>query len=234
MKATDFEYRRQLLLHELIVGAALLTYLIDRDDVFWRFIKTDDLVLVLERCLFAVTTLLFGVSACLCTWARAYAGSEDAIRSTAGGDRGSLGSFYRLRLIGDFVYAIALATLLPLSGFFILTVCEATRLVRLAWRGNAMSRSKTARSDPSPGASIATLSERTAPATRPRPQWGPAFRRETVKWGLFVTMIVFTLTLKDRAAEVLIGASIVLWILLNLRLSAVRSYLRVCLADRHA
>ncbi len=47
-------------------------------------------------------------------------------------------------------------------------------------------------------------------------------------------MIVFTLTLKDRIAEVLIAAAVVLWIFLNLRLSALRSCLRVCLADRHA
>ncbi len=172
MKATDFEYRRQLLLHELIVGTAVLTYLFDRDDIVWRFIKADGRVLFLEHCLFAVTTLLFGVSACLCTWARAYAAGEDAIRSTSGANRGSLGSFYRLRLIGDFVYALALATLLPLSGFFILTVCEAIRLMRLGWRGNAVRRNETTRSDRSSAVSMETLSERTTPATRPRPEWG--------------------------------------------------------------
>jgi len=33
MQATDFEYRRQKLLHQFIGLAAFLTYLIDRDDV---------------------------------------------------------------------------------------------------------------------------------------------------------------------------------------------------------
>jgi hypothetical protein len=36
MIATAFECRHQLLLHELIVGAAVLTYLIDPDDIIWR------------------------------------------------------------------------------------------------------------------------------------------------------------------------------------------------------
>ena len=39
MKATDFEYRHQTLVHQLIVGAAFLTYLIDRDDIVWRLVK---------------------------------------------------------------------------------------------------------------------------------------------------------------------------------------------------
>ena len=39
MKATDFECRHQTLVHQLIVGAAFLTYLIDREDVVWRFVK---------------------------------------------------------------------------------------------------------------------------------------------------------------------------------------------------
>ena len=167
MKATDFEYRHQLLLHELIVGAALLTYLVDREDVVWRYIKSCDHAILLEHWLFAITTLLFGISACLCTIPRAYPSTEDTSGSTQGLNRVFPGSFYQLRLVGDFLYALALASLLPLSG-------------------------------------------------------------------LFITMIVFTLTLKDRIAEVLIGASVVLWILLTLRLSEVRSCLRVCLADRHA
>jgi hypothetical protein len=37
-----------------------------------------------------------------------------------------------------------------------------------------------------------------------------------VKWGLFLTMIVFTITLKDRIAEILAGVSVLLWIILNI------------------
>ncbi len=233
MKATDFEYRRQLLLHELIVGAALLTYLVDRDDIVWRYIKSSDHARLLEHCLFAITTLLFGISACLCTIARAHPSTEASSGSTQAVNREFRGSFYQLRLFGDFLYALALASLLPLSGFFILIVCEAIRLARLSWRENVLTRSETAEIE-RPLIAPASLSAQTTPTGRAQLEWGKAFRREALKWGVFLSMIVFTLTLKDRIAEVLIGASVVLWILLNLRLSAVRSCLRVCLADRHA
>ena len=38
-----------------------------------------------------------------------------------------------------------------------------------------------------------------------------------MKWGLFFTMIVFTVTLVDRVAEILAGATVVIWITLNAR-----------------
>ncbi len=234
MKATDFEYRHQLLLHELIVGAALLTYLVDREDIVWRYIKSSDHAILLEHWLFAITTLLFGISACLCTIARAYPSTEDTSGSIQAVNRELPGSFNQLRLFGDFLYALALASLLPPSGFFILILCEAIRLVRLSRREGVLARSETAEIKRPFIASASTLSAQTTPTGRPQLEWGKAFRREALKWGLFLTMIVFTLTLKDRIAEVLIGASVVLWILLNLRLSTVRSCLRVCMADRHA
>jgi hypothetical protein len=234
MKATDFEYRRQLLLHELIVGAALLTYLVDRDNIVWRYIKSSDHAILLEHWLFAITTLLFGLSACLCTIARAHPSTEGVSGSSQAVNREFPRSLYQLRLFGDFLYALALASLLPLSGFFILIVCEAIRLVRLFWRESVLTRSETAEIDRPLTAPTSTLSAQTNPTGRPQLEWGKAFRREALKWGLLLTMIVFTLILKDRIAEILIGASVVLWILLNLRLSAVRSCLRVCLADRHA
>jgi hypothetical protein len=34
MKATDFEYRHQRLIHNLIVAAAALTYLVQRGDIY--------------------------------------------------------------------------------------------------------------------------------------------------------------------------------------------------------
>jgi hypothetical protein len=42
-------------------------------------------------------------------------------------------------------------------------------------------------------------------ATRLR--WRGAFRREAFKWGIFLAMGVFTITLRDRLAEVLIAVA---------------------------
>ena len=39
MKANNFEYGHQKLVHLLIVAIAFLTYLVDRDDIVWRFVK---------------------------------------------------------------------------------------------------------------------------------------------------------------------------------------------------
>jgi hypothetical protein len=50
------------------------------------------------------------------------------------------------------------------------------------------------------------------------PNWKRAFRQESAKWGLFLTMIVFTVLLVDRIAEILALASLLLWLLLNLPL----------------
>jgi len=195
MKATDFEYRHQLLLHELILGAAVLTYLVDRDDSIWRFVKLSPAgALPLERALFAFATLLFGISAWLCTHARAHR------------------SPHRFLCLGEYLYALALASLVPVAGSLILVIGEGIRIFRLVRRGV----------------------ESAALEGLQLPQWKSALRRESIKWGLFVTMIVFTITLRDRIAEILIGASVMLWVFLNLRLSTVCSSLRLCIADRRS
>jgi len=49
------------------------------------------------------------------------------------------------------------------------------------------------------------------PAAGLKPQWGQAFRGEAFMWGFFLTMVGFTITLQDRVAEMLAGATLVLW-----------------------
>jgi len=212
MKATDFEYRHQLLLHELIVGAAVLTYLFDRDDIVWRFIKSSGAnARFLERSVFAVATLLFGISAWICTRARAYQGVERTRQPAAlATDRPFRFRDHRLYL-GEYLFAVALVSLLPLAGFCILAMGEAIRLFRLYWRDRA--------SDIVPVAVMPSTREQARPAKIFKPEWAKALRREAIKWGLFLTMIVFTATLKDRVGEALICVTILLWVLLNLRLS---------------
>ena len=73
MTATDFEVRHQTLIHLLIVGVAFLTYLIDRDDIVWALVQGQTHPRLFERLLFALATLLIGVSTALRTWAGAYA-----------------------------------------------------------------------------------------------------------------------------------------------------------------
>ena len=53
--------------------------------------------------------------------------------------------------------------------------------------------------------------------------WGMAFRREIVKWAILISMIVFVITLKDRAVETLLVTSFLLGLLVNSRLLGVSS-----------
>jgi hypothetical protein len=170
MQATNFEYRHQTLLHQLIVLAAVLTYLMGRDDIVWRFVRNTSAPRFWERTLFIVATILIAAGAVLCTRARA---------------------FYRPHYLGQMLYAIGLATLLPIAGFLILVFGESFRLLRLKRRGDDQPRSKFT------------------------PTWGHALRREAVKWGILVTMLVFVVTLKDRHADVLAATSFLIGLVLN-------------------
>jgi hypothetical protein len=106
--------------------------------------------------------------------------------------------------LGDWLFAVGLASLVPLGGCILLISGESIRLLRLVRRYK-----------------LAMNANRPAPLTAmqhvvPGPQWGPAFRTQAVKWGLFLTMTVFSITLVDRQADILIAASVLVAVLLNL------------------
>ena len=69
LKASEFEYRHQRLVHQVIVGISVLMYLIDPEDVVWRFVKDGATPQRLERLAFIVATLFIAVGAGICTWA---------------------------------------------------------------------------------------------------------------------------------------------------------------------
>jgi hypothetical protein len=94
MRATGFERRHGTLLRQILVLAAFLTYLLDRDDVVWRFIKNGpEDVRLLERVIFALCTVIFGVAACLCARSRVHRTSRSPL------------------FIGKYLYALALGSL---------------------------------------------------------------------------------------------------------------------------
>jgi len=190
MKATEFEYRHQTLVHQLIVGAAALTYVFGREDIVWRFVSDAAAPHTLERYAFVVATLFIAAGAAICTRARAVARPN------------------RTRYLGDLFYAIGLASLVPVAGFVILVGGDALRIYRLIER----EKNPAHRSQPQ--------SEATPPPAHPfaresNPAWGTAFRKEAVKWGLLVSMIVFSITLVDRQADILVAASFLVGLLLN-------------------
>lgn len=172
VRASRFETRHPTLLHLLIVGAAWATYLADRDDIVWRMIRSSPSSRALEHAAFSVTALLIGGGAFLCT----RAGTSNS----------------RARILGQWLYALGLATLLPLWGCVFLFAAESFRIARLA------------------------LAEREQPRLHANHDgWTTAIRRESVKWGIFATMIVFSVCLIDRVADYGILVSLLAWAVLS-------------------
>jgi hypothetical protein len=203
MKATDFEYRHQTLVHQFIVAAAFLAYFVDREDIVWRFVKESSAPRGFERFFFTVATVFIVVVAAICTLARVYRRPESATGME------SYRHLHRLRYFGDLLYAIGLASLAPLWGFIILVAGEILRIFRLIRREDP--RAQNFLQHP-----LSTTSPLLPPAAQEfHSRLGKAFRQETVKWGLFLTMVVFVITLKDRLAEVLAAASFLIGLLLN-------------------
>jgi len=99
------------------------------------------------------------------------------------------------RYLGRILFALGIGLLAPASGSAVLLIGEGALILRLLGRDGE-------------GAS--------AISSQFGANWGDALRRETSKWGIAFTMLVFTVTLKDRLAEVLAGASFLLWFALNL------------------
>jgi hypothetical protein len=107
----------------------------------------------------------------------------------------------RGRFVGEFLYAFGFASLLPLWGLVFLVAGEGIRILRLM--GSMEGDRKPALLEGS------EANGRVA-------GWRRAFRQQAAKWGMFVSMIAFTITLTDRLVEILACASGAVWAILNL------------------
>jgi protein-S-isoprenylcysteine O-methyltransferase Ste14 len=216
MKATDFELRHQTLLHMLVVGLAFATYAIVPDDIVWLIVRDSPHNRFLERSFFAFAALLIGAAAAICTWARAY--SEPAF-ADASASVACDGPYRYLRYpmyLGTLLYTVGLGSLAPIPGFIILVAGDALLVSRLIRRTDQLERTATA-------LQVRPRLPRLLPSFRPcfpakgrSPNWRKAFGQESAKWGLFLTMTIFTIVLIDRVADYLVLASLLLWFLVNL------------------
>lgn len=199
MQATGFENRHQTLLHLLVVGLAFLMYAVERDDVVWALIKHHTTYrALLERVVFGVGALMIMGSATLQTWARASVSFTKDL-TVAGPYR-----YVRYPLyVGRVLFALGIGLLAPAWGTAILLFGEMLLVARLLGHDRA--------------AGFSRKPQELDPARQAAADWAGALRKEVSKWGLAVTMIAFTLTLRDRVAELLAGASFLLWLALNVR-----------------
>jgi hypothetical protein len=219
MKATDFEFRHQTLVPLTLVTAAFLTYLLDPDDIAWKLVRGEPRARLLERLLFLVATVLIGAGSWLRTWALVESGSELAGLPTR--REGFSRVLAYPQHLGNLLFSIGLASLAPLWGFVLITAGETVVVIRLIGRAEAIREQEAGATElrPSVAGEVATAQSFLQPnrLARGRSAWAKAIRQEAGKWGLFVTMIVFTLLLRDRVAEVLAVLSFATWAVLNWR-----------------
>jgi hypothetical protein len=166
MKAIDFDYRHQTLVHQFIVAAAFLTYFVDREDVVWRFVKDSSAPRGFERSFFIVATVFIVVGATICTRARVCPRPESAIGVE------SYQRLHRSRYFGDVLYAIGLASLFPLWGFIILVAGETLRVFRLIQREDPRTRNLLLHMLPTASPFIPHAAQEFHSG------WGKAFRQE--------------------------------------------------------
>jgi protein-S-isoprenylcysteine O-methyltransferase Ste14 len=217
MRATDFEYRHQTLLRMLVVGLALLTYVIEPDDIVWAAVRNHTTYrALLERLVFGTGAFLIVSSALFQTWASAYAGLDAASESQVLACDGPYRYVQHPLYLGRIFFALGIGLLAPALGTVILLAGEIVLILRLLGRDYVGSTAGVLRP-------YREQVPRFLPSLRPRfpargfaGHWREALRKEASKWGLAVTMIVFTLTLQDRIAEILASVSVLIWFVLNM------------------
>jgi hypothetical protein len=174
-----------------VIRAALLvagisTYLIFSDDVVWRFIKTAPHARLLEHLSFGIAAAMLGLALLL------------KIRASADASRQNIHGLPRAKaVVSNLLQAIGIGFLLPLPGFLLLVFGEI-------------------------GVSLLQSGQ---PSAREQPRAAPDFRRErrlskAFHWGdavvthiglccAFISMIVFSVVLIDRVADVLFAMTAV-------------------------
>lgn len=221
MKATEFEFRHRSLLNLVHFWIAFQLYSVDQVNIVWAFVRWNnprgDFI---ARIVFGFGALLVGVAASVRTWAAAYLRS-DVVHDTALHTETLVadGPYRHVRnplYLGTFLMCVGLGLLASRSGFVVLAVGAAIRILRLIGREEA----ELEKEQGERFREFCRRVPRLLPSLRPRipaaglkPQWGQAFRGEAFMWGFFLTMACFTITLLDRVAYVLSGATLLLWFL---------------------
>jgi protein-S-isoprenylcysteine O-methyltransferase Ste14 len=221
MKATQFEFRHRSLLNLIHFWIAFQLYSFDHINVVWAFVhRNNPRGDFIARIIFGFGALLVGLAAAIRTWAAAYLRS-DVVHDTALHAETLVadGPYRHVRnplYLGTFLMSLGIGFLASRSGFVVLAVGAAIRILRLIGREEAELEKQQGESF----REFCRRVPRLLPSLRPRvpaaglkPQPGQAFRGEAFMWGFFITMVGFTITLQDRVADTLGGATLALWFL---------------------
>jgi protein-S-isoprenylcysteine O-methyltransferase Ste14 len=220
MKATEFEFRHRSVLNLIHFWISFQLYSVDQVNVVSALVGRSHDRLLLLRVVFGFGALLLALAAAIRTWAAAYLRSR-VVHDTKLHTETLVadGPYRHVRnplYLGTFLMSIGLGFLASRSGFAVLAMGAAIRILRLIGREEAELRAQQ-------GESFREFCRRVPrllpslhariPASGANPEWGQAFRGEAHMWGFFITMLAFTITLERRLIWILGGASLAVWFL---------------------
>lgn len=170
----------------LIVRAALLlaglsTYLISRDDVVWRFIRTAPHARALEHALFGIAAAILGFALFLKVKASAHPENRD-----------SHGPSRITGTIVSILQAIGIGSLLPLPGFLLLVLGDVVASLLLYGRHSTAEDPRSEGED-----------SRRARGPLQAFRWRDAWATHLGLCCAFLSMAIFSVVLIDRVADVL-------------------------------
>lgn len=220
MKASEFEFRHRSVLNLIHFWISFQLYSFDHTNIVWAFVHWDTPQGAQRaRIIFGFAALLLAFAAGIRTWAAAYLRSavvhDTALHTDALVADGPYRHVRNPLYLGTFCMTLGMGFLASRVGFVFLVAGAAIRILRLIGREQSELASHQGESYlefcsrvPS---FIPSLSPR-LPASGRNPEWGQAFRGEATMWGFFITMVAFTITLRDNVAWTLAGLTILVWL----------------------
>lgn len=188
LERPPFAIRNAFLIHGVIVILCWLMYLSDPEDVVWHFIKDSAFSRPLEHLAFGLAALCIACGICLGAW--------------PGGSQinwvGQTTAAIRRRAIGEILHVIGIASLLPLAGSLALIGSESARSIHFArWKLAALN------SQPVHSAAVHNVASDSLFLGALRHVAGIC---------AFLSMLVFSITLRDRLADTLFAVTTLVFI----------------------
>jgi hypothetical protein len=183
--------RDTIFIHQGILFAGVLTYLVDPDDVVWRFIKHAPQSRMLEHLFFGIAAILIGIGTWLCTQQAA----NDLLSKKFHVPRS------RVTVLGEILNAVGIASLLPLSGSLLFISGDIARVLSLKRpKISAANNHSVNLADNPQLISIAEHEYVHSNTSDRNSALQVAFRGHAGWWLAFISMTIFSFTLSDRLA----------------------------------
>lgn len=164
--------------------AGLFTYFVSPDDVVWQFIKTSANARLLEHGIFGVAAAVLGIALLLKMKISVDAKQQDTGHTS-----------HARAVVASLLQAIGIGSLLPLPGFLLLVFGD-LGVSTLLYRQHPIAEEPQIK-----------LSSRTVRGTHQAFRWRDSLVTHMGLCCAFISMVLFSITLIDRIADVLFAIS---------------------------